>query len=294
MIKTVIITNYRGESLTLELANPYSSGFAVTGINGLGPNKATINDVEVTTNDGSVFNSAKVNPRNIVLNLEFMATDPDEVEALRQKTYKYFPLKKKLTFEIITDKRHVKIFGYTESNEPAIFSKNENTQISIICPYPFFQSVTERNRVMFYGEEPTFEFPFSNEGEEPVLEMGYVHMVTEANVLYTGDSEVGIIITIHAIGSAKNVSIFNLDTGESMKLKVDLVKGDDIIISTVKGDKYVHKLQDGVETNALNCIDRDADWFLLSKGDNLFAYTAEEGLRNLDFQIQNYILYEGV
>lgn len=294
MIKTVIITNYRGESLTLELANPYSSGFAVTGINGLGPNKATINDVEVTTNDGSVFNSAKVNPRNIVLNLEFMATDPDEVEALRQKTYKYFPLKKKLTFEIITDKRHVKIFGYTESNEPVIFSKNENTQISIICPYPFFQSVTERNRVMFYGEEPAFEFPFSNEGEEPVLEMGYVHMVTEANVLYTGDSEVGIIITIHAIGSAKNVSIFNLDTGESMKLKVDLVKGDDIIISTVKGEKYVHKLQDGVDTNALNCIDRDADWFLLSKGDNLFAYTAEEGLRNLDFQIQNYILYEGV
>ena len=294
MIKTVIITNYRGESLTLELANPYSSGFAVTGINGLGPNKATINDVEVTTNDGSVFNSAKVNPRNIVLKLEFMATDPDEVEALRQKTYKYFPLKKKLTFEIITDKRHIKIFGYTESNEPVIFSRNENTKISIICPYPFFQSVTERNRVMFYGEEPAFEFPFSNEGEEPVLEMGYVHMVTEANVLYTGDSEVGIIITIHAIGSAKNVSIFNLDTGESMKLKVDLVKGDDIIISTVKGEKYVHKLQDGVETNALNCIDRDADWFLLSKGDNLFAYTAEEGLRNLDFQIQNYILYEGV
>lgn len=294
MIKTVIITNYRGESLTLELANPYSSGFAVTGINGLGPNKATINDVEVTTNDGSVFNSAKVNPRNIVLNLEFMATDPDEVEALRQKTYKYFPLKKKLTFEVITDKRHVKIFGYTESNEPVIFSKNENTQISIICPYPFFQSVTERNRVMFYGEEPAFEFPFSNEGEEPTLIMGYVHMVTEANVIYTGDSEVGIIITIHALGSAKNVSIFNLDTGERMKLKIDLVKGDDIIISTVKGEKYVHKLQDGVETNALNCIDRNADWFLLSKGDNLFAYTAEEGLRNLDFQIQNYILYEGV
>ena len=294
MIKTVIITNYRGESLTLELANPYSSGFAVTGINGLGPNKATINDVEVTTNDGSVFNSAKVNPRNIVLNLEFMAADPEVIEALRQQTYKFFPLKKKLTFEVITDKRHVKIIGYTESNEPTIFSKNEGTQISIICPYPFFQSVTERNRVMFYGEEPAFEFPFSNEGEEPTLIMGYVHMVTEANVIYTGDSEVGIIITIHALGSAKNVSIFNLDTGERMKLKVDLVKGDDIIISTVKGEKYVHKLQDGVETNALNCIDRDADWFLLSKGDNLFAYTAEEGLRNLDFQIQNYILYEGV
>lgn len=294
MIKTVIITNYRRESLTLELANPYSSGFAVTGINGLGPNKATINDVEVTTNDGSVFNSAKVDPRNIVLNLEFMATDPAEVEALRQQTYKFFPLKKKLTFEVITDRRHVKIIGYTESNEPVIFSKNENAQISIICPYPFFQSVTELNRVMFYGEEPAFEFPFSNEGEAPTLIMGYVHMVTEANVIYTGDSEVGIIITIHALGSAKNVSIFNLDTGERMKLKVDLVKGDDIIISTVKGEKYVHKLQDGVETNALNCIERDADWFLLSKGDNLFAYTAEEGLRNLDFQIQNYILYEGV
>ena len=294
MIKTVKVTNYRGESLTIDLADPYSSGFAVTKITGLGPNKATINDVSVTTNDGSVFNSAKVDPRNIVMSLEFVTSDASEIEKIRQKTYKYFPLKKSLTFEVITDERHVQILGYVESNEPDIFSKAENTQISIVCPYPFFKSVDEDNIVHFYGEEPAFEFPFSNEGETPVIEMGYIHMVTEANVKYTGDSEVGIAITIHALGTAKNVSIYNLDTGESMKLNVELIYGDDIIISTVKGEKYVRRLRNGVYTNILNCIDRNADWFLLAKGDNLFAYTAEDGLRNLDFRIQNAILYEGI
>ena len=96
MIKTVIITNYRGESLTLDLANPYSSGYAVLSITGLGPNKATINTDDATTSDGSVYNSARVNSRNIVLKLKLMGSDAEEIEKLRQKTYKFFPLKKSI------------------------------------------------------------------------------------------------------------------------------------------------------------------------------------------------------
>ena len=294
MIKTVIITNYRGESLTLDLADPYSSGFAVTNIDGIGPNKATINDVTVTTNDGSVFNSARVEPRNITMSLKFMGVDANEVELNRQKSYRFFPLKKKLTFEVITDERHLEITGYTESNEPKIFSNSEGTSISIICPYPFFHTSGAKNLVQFYGEEPAFEFPFDNEGTEPITEMGYVHMVTEANVKYEGDPEVGILITIHALGKAKNISIFNLDTGESMRVNIEMEYGDDVVISTVKGEKYIRLLRNGMYSNILNKIDKNADWFLLSKGDNSFAYTAEEGLRNLDFRIQNDILYEGV
>lgn len=294
MIKTVIITNYRGESLTLDLADPYRSGYAVTSITGLGPNKATINTTDATTNDGSVYNSARANSRNIVLKLKLMGSDSAEIEALRQNTYKYFPLKKSLTFEIITDQRHGKILGYTESNEPDIFSAEETMQISIVCPYPFFTRADGNNTVMFYGEEPVFEFPFENEGEDPVLEMGEVHLVTEANVIYNGDQETGVLIVIHALGPAKNISVYNLDTGESMKIKCDMLTGDDIIISTVKNSKYVRMLRNGMYSNILNQIDKNADWFELKKGDNLFAYTADEGIRNLEFRIENEILYEGI
>lgn len=291
MIRAVKITNFRGETLTLDLANPWDSGLAVTAIKGLGPNKATINQVEVATDDGATYNSARVSSRNIVFTIRFVGTD---IEACRQKTYKYFALKKPVDIEVITDNRDLRISGYTESNEPNIFSSAEDTSISVVCPYPFFYSVTESNTVTFYGEEPSFEFPFENEGEEPVLEFGIVFAVTEANVYYEGDYEVGVIITIHATGPAKNISIFKLDTTESIQINTDMETGDDIIISTVSRDKYIRRVRNGVTTNILNCIGKKANWFLLQGGDNAFAYTAEEGIRNLQFSVRNDVLYEGI
>lgn len=291
MIRTVKITNFRGETLTLDLANPWETGLAVTAIKGLGPNKATINTVEVATDDGATYNSARVSSRNIVFSIRFVG---DDIESCRQKTYKYFALKKPVTIEVVTDNRHLRISGYTESNEPDIFSSTESTSISIICPYPFFYSMNETNTVTFYGEEPAFEFPFENEGEVPNIEFGIVFAITEANVRYEGDYEVGVIITIHATGPAKNVSIHKLDANETIQINTELEAGDDIIISTVARDKYIHRVRSGVTTNILNCVGKNTKWFLLQEGDNAFAYTAEEGIRNLQFSVKNDILYEGI
>ncbi len=292
MIKTVKITNYRGEVLTLDLANPYSSGLAVTNIDGLGPEKASINTVEIASNDGSMFNSARIESRNIVLSLRFVGTN---VEECRRLTYKFFPLKKSLTFEVITDERQAAITGYVESNEPDIFSKTENTKISIICPDPFFKASLDPNvNVVFYGEEALFEFEFENDGNEPMLEVGRINEVTEANVPYEGDSEVGGIFTVHALGPAKNIRIDNLDTGEMMVINIELAEGDDLIISTVSNSKYIRRLRNGVYTNVLNSLDRKSSWFKLARGDNAFAYQAEEGMTNLRFDVSHTVLYEGI
>lgn len=292
MIKTVKITNYRGEVLTLDLANPYSSGLAVTNIDGLGPEKASINTVEIASNDGAMFNSARVESRNIVMSLRFVGTN---VEECRRLTYKFFPLKKTLTFEVITDERQAAITGYVESNEPDIFSKTESTKISIICPDPFFKASLDPNvTVVFYGEEALFEFPFENEGNEPMLEVGRINEVTEANVPYEGDSEVGGIFTVHAIGPAKNIRIDNLDTGETMVINIELAEGDDLIISTVSNSKYIRRLRNGVYTNVLNSLDRKSSWFKLARGGNAFAYQAEEGMTNLRFDVSHTVLYEGI
>ena len=73
-----------------------------------------------------------------------------------------------------------------------------------------------------------------------------------------------------------------------------IVAGDEITICTVKGKKSITLLRNGKTTNILNCLDKAADWFQLAKGDNVFAYTAEEGSSNLQFKIENRIIYEGV
>lgn len=304
MIKSITVTNYLGDSLTLDLMRPELSGFIVKSVTGLGSGKANINTTESATNDGSIYNSARLSSRNIVLSLAFM-WDPT-IEEVRHRSYKYFPIKTKVTLLIETDSRLAEIEGYVESNEPTIFSKDEGSDISIVCPNPFFRSSGPNgtNTTIFSGVEPMFEFPFSNESlDMPMLEMGSIENLTDKVVTYDGDSEVGVTITIYALGPATNITIYNTGTRETMKINTDriasiigsgLVAGDEIIICTVKGSKYIRLLREGVTTNILNCLDKDTDWFTLAKGDNVFAYDAETGANNLQFKIENQVIYEGV
>lgn len=304
MIKSIKITNYLGESLTLEMGSPDKSGLFIKKIEGLGPPKADINAKELATSDGGVYNSARATTRNIVLTLGFLFNPT--IEDMRQLTYKYFPIKQKLRFRIETDNRIAETYGYVESNEPEIFSKDEDTQISIICPDPYFYSAGKDGTqvTVFSGVEAQFEFPFSNESlTENLIEIGTLQYSTEQNIYYAGDSEVGVLITIHAIGSAGTITIYNTGTREMMKIDADkietltgdgIINGDDIIISTSKGDKYINLVRDGVTKNILNALDKTSDWFQLAKGDNIFAYTATSGATNLQFKIENKLIYEGV
>lgn len=304
MIRAITFTNYLGDSIRLDLARPEESGFVVKSLTGLGPGKASINTTEVATNDGSLFNSSRMPSRNIVISLGYMWNNT--IEETRQLSYKYFPIKKKITVLIETDNRQAEIEGYVESNDPTIFSSDEGSDISIICPNPFFYSAGKDgiNTTIFYGVEALFEFPFSNESlYENLLEMGEIKNDTERVVVYNGDAEIGVTITIHAIGEADAITIYNTGTREVMRIDTDklekftgsgIVAGDEIIICTVKGSKSITLLRSGKTTNILNCLDKDADWFQLTKGDNIFAYTAEYGSTNLQFRIENQIIYEGV
>ena len=307
MIKSFKVTNYIGDSIKLILGEPERSGFLITNVDGLGPSKADINTTDILTHDGSMFNSARLGQRNIVIDMIFVDTiNKESIEDLRQKSYKYFPMKKKLELVIETDNRIVKTTGYVESNEPNIFSEREGTRISIICPDPYFYSAGPNgdNVTEFYSIEPMFEFPFGNESlTEPMLVFGDIKLQTEGVVVYTGDAEIGVTIHIHAIGPASNISIYNTGTRETMKIDSEKIKAltgsgiiasDDIIITTMKGDKSITLIREGVSYNILNCLAKNTDWFRLAKGDNLFAFTAETGISNLQLLIKNKVVYEGV
>lgn len=316
MIKSVTVTNYLGDSIKLELARPELSGFVITNISGLGPGKADVNTTEISTSDGGLYNSARMPARNIVIGVKYFQTVEQSIEDVRQLSYKYFPIKKKLTLFVETDNRQAEIEGYVETNDPNIFNKTdgsrnafnnyEGSDISIICPDPFFYSAGRNgtNTTVFSGVESMFEFPFSNDLlTENLLEFGTIQNKTENLLVYNGDSEIGITMTIHAIGEASNITIHNTRTRETMKIDTvklaaitgsGIIAGDDITICTIKGKKSVTLLRNGITINILNCLGKNPDWFQLSKGDNVFAYIAETGSTNLQFSITNKVIYEGV
>lgn len=302
MIKSIKVTNPKGESLVLDLFHPEKSGLIVRSISGLGPPKANINSTDLATADGALYSSARASTRNIVFNLQFMFAPT--IEDSRQLTYKYFPLKKLVKIEVETDNRSLETSGYVESNSPDIFSREETTQISIICLDPFFYdpnpSVTQ-----FATVTPTFEFPFSNEStSEDLIEFGTINLDTRSTIDYVGDVDTGVLITIHALGSVSgSLTIYNVETQEKMVIDLAKIKtligkdygsGDDIIISTVSGDKYVQVLHDGKYTNAIAAIEKLADWFQVSVGRNIFNFTVTKGIENLVMSFSYRNAYGGI
>lgn len=308
MIKSITITNHLGESIKMELMKPESSGFIIESIEGLGPAKADVNFTTLATMDGAIDNSARLDYRNIVLKLIFL--ENPTIEDTRLKSYQYFPIKRNITFLIETDRRICETTGRVETNTPAIFSKSENDregcQISIMCPDPYFYSAgpNKLTETVFYGIESLFEFPFSNESlSEKLIEFGEIKNQTEATVYYEGDAEVGIIVRIHAIGPVEGLKIYNLTARQILGINDEkltaltgagIQAGDEIVLNTNRGTKSITLTRAGVVTNILNVLDKPIPWFRISKGDNIFAYRADAGISNLQFRIENQVLYEGV
>jgi len=320
MLRKVIITNYLGKSVEYSFDNPTledSSGLLITEIDGLGPVKANVNMTQLATADGDIFNSSRLNGRNIVIKARF--TYADTIEDARLLSYKFFPIGHKLTFHIETDNRIAETDGFVESNEPDIFSDESDMQVSVLCESPWFLSVDEdgKQQTNFSNVVPMFEFPIEQNPEtgewegqfmndsvtEPLIEFARIINKKESTVYYDGDAETGCKIEIHAIGSVEMVTIYNVKTGDKMIIDTNkletltgdkIIYGDTIIINTIKGNKYINLIRDGVTTNILNVLGKDAEWFQLVKGDNLFAYTAEYGEANIQFMVETQILFEGV
>lgn len=289
MIQSVKVTNPKGESLVLDLFNPYESGIYVKEITGIGGLKADIHTSSLSVMDGSVYNSSRAPERNIVIRVGYLGSPT--IEESRQKIYRYFPSKKRVVLLFTTEFRTAEIIGYVEDNSSPIFSEDETGSISIICPDPYFYAPGIESQA-FLGVDPGFEFPFSNESlTEPLLEFGQLRLDTRAVLVYTGDADTGIQINIRSYeDGVKNIRINNLTTQEYMLIDTDKIqritgyafgKNDSIIVSTINQQKSIFLHKNGKSYNIIGAVNKDAAWFQLSAGDNVFDFSCEAGEKDI-------------
>lgn len=304
MIYTIIATNAKGDSVELDLANPWAGGIAVTGASGLGPAEGTINTVNFATSDGALFNSSRIKSRDIELNLKFLGSD---IEAVRHKLLRYFRVKHPITLDFITDYRHTYITGHVEKNEIDIFSNSEGADLTIVCPNPFFRlrdPAKGKNSVRFTASTPSFEFEFQDpNSDSPTLIFGEMTSTGETVVVYEGDADASTIVDIQFLGPASGVKLYNtttqtrinIDTNEISRLLGSTIRaGDRLSISSGVGDKYVKAYRDGNVYNALSALDKDSDWIFLTPGDNLITVRADTGIDNVSAIISFENLYESI
>ena len=310
MIKSVTAVNFKGESIKMDLFHPESSGFIIIKIDGIGPGKATVTKNDSKVYDGGTITSARLPSRNIKMEIKFLWVN--SIEDVRHKSYKYFPLKKPITLIFETDTRTVEIEGVVESNEPDIFSSEESTNISIICPDPYFYASGEnaRSKIEFSGIDAMFEIPsdtgYSNESlTEALTEISTLYIHSERGIMNYGEVDIGVVISIKPLAIVKGVlTISNITLGQNMSFDLNKIKnitendfhlGDELVINTLRGKKSVTLVREGKNYNALSCIDTRTDWIYLTSGENTFTYYLDgDGIEDLQFSVTNSILYEGV
>ena len=265
---TAKIENASGEVLTL---TGVESEFQVVSITGLNPPQAQLNLTDIAGMDGAKFNSSKLQTRNIVITLKIN----NEVERNRQILYLFFRTKEKCVFYFTNQNRNVNIVGYVENVECDLFSDAELMQISIICPYPYFQSI---NQIIedISNEQAAFYFPFSIDIDEPIPISTYTENRT-ANVINNSESESGAIIQINVLENVSKIEIRNTDNGDDFTLNYSFEAGDQIIINTNKGQKSVRLIRGGLSTNIFSAVAQGSVFFQLGIGDNHFSYLVDDG-----------------
>ena len=277
------VENKYGEQMELT-KNPR---YTISSVDGLYPPESVINTTKVANMDGSVYNSSYVNDRQITITMAINGP----AEENRLHLYKYFKTKYPVRLYYGNDVRNVYIDGYVSKMPIEYFEKKQTAQIEITCPMALFRSV-EQNITEFSSIENKFVFPFAI--EKSGIPFSIPKMGEQKTIVNGGDVETGIVIKLNALGNVTNPKIYDVDNKDHMFLNISMKSGDEITINTLKKEKSIKLLSNGVESNIIGKLEAGSKWFSLIPGDNIFTYEAEEFPENLQCTFIINDQFEGV
>lgn len=160
MIKTVSVVNQFGDEISTNFVGAYEAPYVITKIEGHGPVGADINLTQFATNDGAMYNSARVGERTMTLTLAVVAQPGKTIEHARRWIYKTYAVKNRVEMAFTTDTGTYIMTGYIEKCEPDIFEKITKVKITIVCPDPYFYAPAKKVTSVS-SLKGGFEFPFA-------------------------------------------------------------------------------------------------------------------------------------
>ena len=295
MITEVSSLTKGGESLNLDLFDPWSSGIAVKEITGLGPVKTELSLERYALIDGAFLKGARVGTRNVVLTLIPVG---DDVQTERRKIYNFFPVGETITFGVVTSQVAVKSSMIVESVEPNIFSERQEIGVSLIAIDPYWRSNSPSitGLVGFNDVTPLFQFPFSSGDNPKELIFGDLSNASGKDINYLGDAETGVVITFSFNGNVSNLTVINQTYDEAMiinKVK-DFYRGEQLVLDTRPAKKSVKHIAGGKESFITGVLDINSQWIKLHPGINTIGLQFVGNPNDMDISIEYETLYRGV
>lgn len=262
--------------------------YVVTAVSGLNPPSASLFTSKSPNRKGSKYNGSTLDERNIVIEVKILGN----IERNRNALYNWVDTEQYCKIRYQNGVKNVYCEGYVQDCSIDLFTDNEVVSVAIVCPNPYWKELNEiSTSISKLLKQFTFPFAISAAGI-PLSTMREKH---STNVFNAG-TETGIKITIKCTADVINLTIFDdKDTTRRFALKTTIHPNEVVVIDTEASPKTCKRYKaDGGEENLLKYIVPVPTWFTLKKGDNVFSYTADEGVSTAEITIGYTNKYLGV
>lgn len=168
--------------------------------------------------------------------------------------------------------------SYEENNEVLCKFLIQGT-----CADPMF-TTKDKQTALIASIIPKFRFPLVIPQNNGIL-MGLREPLLLATLNNGGDIDTGLLITFSCTSTVTNPSLLNVDTREFIKINKTMSAGEQIIVSTGSGEKYIKGIVSGEVSNYFKYMDFDSTWLQLHTGENILKYDADDNVDGLEVLI---------
>lgn len=150
--------------------------------------------------------------------------------------------------------------------------------ISLLCNQPLWQT-SKPLSMNIAVLQPGWKFPWimvNEKGKGTIF--GKRRRALLQQLTNSGATSVGAVITIHALGIVNNPELKLVETQEFIHINKTLSEGEDIVISTVDGERYIRgrKDENSPWESYLEYLDLDSSWVQLPVGTVTIGFSTFE------------------
>ena len=264
-----------------------ASGFVIEKIDSLTKQNVGFETTASNRNIGEKMEYQRIEPKTITIRGTLLGRS----DAKRKKMMHVIaPLEKgKLVFNGTHELEvYVKV-----SPEIERYAINARFSISFFAPYPLWREVS-KTETMLTGLRGLFSFPWNLSDPSPFKFSEYVEE-GYATILNAGEAPAYWTVDFHALDEVVKPKIYNMETGEYVRILKTLETGEHITIST-EGDELTVTVTapDGTVSDGFQYLDVESVPFKLAVGENYIKTNAEENTVALRAEISFHPGYVGV
>lgn len=260
--------------------------YLVLGCSGLTPPSASIFMGKSPNRKGGKYNGSTLNERNIVLQIKVLG----DIEKNRNALYEWIDTEQYCKVYYRNETKNVYCEGHIQDCDTDFFVDNEIIGVAIVCDDPYWKDLqTISAEISALLKQFTFPFAIDSAG----IPFSTMRESNTTTIINSG-TETGVKITLICNGEIKNFVLFDAkDSTKHFAINTTLHDGWIVTIDTDGSPKKCTAMnQDGTTVNLLKYVGNNPTWFTLKKGYNIFGFTADSGLNDVEviFSYENKYL----